>query len=190
MADKVCVICGAVFHPRNHRQICCSKKCSDENNRRINKDRNNAWRKERQEKTQKANEALALQCPSVCDRFCDGCVFVSYGSGGLRICGYYIRTNRRRPCPAGTGCTVKNTGKRKTTWRYEADETWKTRQQREEKRTQGKEVFHRKCLHCGKEFDTTDVRKIFCCRTCASRHKSRVQYRRKKGIHPNGDANI
>lgn len=162
MADKVCVICGAVFHTRNIRQICCSKKCSEENNCRIAKDRYKTMKKEKQEKTQKANEALSLQRPSVCDRFCDGCVFLAWANGNCRVCEYFFCTGQRRPCPAGTGCIVKQTGKKKTNWRYEADRTWKNKEKREKKPV----VYHRACPTCGTAFDTTSKNKVYCCKKC------------------------
>lgn len=40
--------------------------------------------------------------------FCDGCFYYAKMAGGdMRYCSYYFRTNERRPCPPGEGCTVK-----------------------------------------------------------------------------------
>ena len=70
---------------------------------------------------------------SVCDRFCNGCVFKGYFNGqNLSLCEYFLRTGHRRPCPAGTGCTVKQTGSRRSKWAYQGDVTWKKRQRRKQ----------------------------------------------------------
>ena len=46
---------------------------------------------------------------AVCNRRCRTCAY-SFGDtgtwGGDIFCGYLIRTGKRRPCPAGKGCTV------------------------------------------------------------------------------------
>ena len=48
---------------------------------------------------------------SVCDRHCKGCVYnaemsnIRYG-----YCNYLFVEKKRRPCPAGKGCTVKKKG--------------------------------------------------------------------------------
>jgi hypothetical protein len=99
-------------------------------------------------------------------------VFLTWANGNTRVCEYLFMTNRRRPCFAGKGCTVKQTGKKKSTWRYEADETWEIKKKAERKKlTQGKEVFHRECPACGKEFETTDSRMIYCCRKCSEKYR-------------------
>ena len=52
---------------------------------------------------------------SVCDRHCKGCVYnadmvsIRYG-----YCNYLFVEKKRRPCPAGKGCTVKVKGR--TRW--------------------------------------------------------------------------
>lgn len=40
-------------------------------------------------------------------KYCKGCYFFSGGFEGVRLCNYYLMTGKRRPCPAGVGCTVK-----------------------------------------------------------------------------------
>ncbi len=48
-----------------------------------------------------------------CTKHCIGCAFQqainggSNGAGGYLSCAYYFMTDKRRPCPAGDGCTVK-----------------------------------------------------------------------------------
>lgn len=44
---------------------------------------------------------------TVCDKFCDKCAFRKKFSCGLYYCDYFCMTDRRRPCPAGEGCTVR-----------------------------------------------------------------------------------
>lgn len=167
---------------------------------------------------------------SICDSYCDGCIFKGILQSDLRVCNYFLATKIRRPCPAGKGCTVKQTGKKKYGWALEYDATWEQKK-REPRIKPGKAVFHRECAYCGKkfdtvdsrkifcsadcrywrklerqrdknpvyhreckecgtEFDTTNPKKIFCCRECAFKHKQRERYRKKRGIYPNGDANI
>ena len=49
-----------------------------------------------------------------CTRYCEGCAFRQMINGGAGkgclsyiYCAYYFMTNKRRPCPAGDGCTAK-----------------------------------------------------------------------------------
>lgn len=45
--------------------------------------------------------------------YCDNCVYsgvLSYST--TRICNYIFIKNKKRPCPAGEGCTVKVVRKR------------------------------------------------------------------------------
>lgn len=49
------------------------------------------------------------------DSYCRGCIYlapISCVSTKNRACDYIGATDRRRPCPAGKGCTVRKTGKR------------------------------------------------------------------------------
>lgn len=39
-------------------------------------------------------------------KYCDNCVYKGKVAG-KPCCDYMIRTDHRRPCPAGDGCTVK-----------------------------------------------------------------------------------
>ena len=134
LSDKVCKVCGATFTPNTTTQLCCSKECSEENNRILQREYQKSYKKNQREKKQKAKETLALQRPSVCDSFCDGCVFLAWANGSLRVCEYFFHTGQRRPCPAGTGCTVKQKGRKKTAWRYEADRTWKNKEKRQKEK--------------------------------------------------------
>jgi endogenous inhibitor of DNA gyrase (YacG/DUF329 family) len=87
---------------------------------------------------------------------------MAWANGNLRVCEYFFCTGKRRPCPAGTGCTVKKTGKKKTNWRYEADRTWEIKKKQEKEPV----VYHRACPTCGTEFDTTSKNKVYCCKKC------------------------
>ena len=40
-------------------------------------------------------------------RHCKGCVYRVTMMDGCFICDYYLKTKKRRPCPAGEGCTVR-----------------------------------------------------------------------------------
>lgn len=51
---------------------------------------------------------------SVCDKNCDNCVYYKMIFQDLKYCAYFFDTDNRRPCPAGTGCTVKVKRKKKT----------------------------------------------------------------------------
>ena len=49
-----------------------------------------------------------------CSKYCDGCVYrgtINGGSGGFAYiyCAHIFLTGKRRPCPAGDGCTAKAT---------------------------------------------------------------------------------
>lgn len=43
----------------------------------------------------------------VCDKYCGNCYYNRRISECLSFCNYYLATGERRPCEAGTGCTVK-----------------------------------------------------------------------------------
>lgn len=66
-------------------------------------------------KPQTDTEAEQEPSTSVCDANCGGCIHLTEVCwGGLSMACYYrINTGQRRPCPAGKGCTVKETGERK-----------------------------------------------------------------------------
>ena len=105
-------------------------------------------------------------------RHCQGCGFAFPCFGTMLMCTYLLTTGIRRPCPAGDCCTVKQKGKKKTTWQYEAEHTWKIKQKKEKK------VYHRVCPCCGVDFETTDPRKIFCSRRCNTRTAQRNHYKK------------
>lgn len=112
----------------------------------------------------------------VCDKFCKGCIYCQYATGDTFICAYYLKTNIRRPCPAGTGCTVKNTGKKKGAWEYQNDAEWakKMKKAREVKRVVRTVI----CAECGAEFETTEPQKMYCSKRCKDRVSQRNAHRR------------
>jgi hypothetical protein len=114
----------------------------------------------------------------LCDSFCKGCIYNGYGvSDTVTICTYFLTTDNRRPCPAGSGCTVKQTGRKKGKWEQEKDESWKQRE-----KTISKEVLHRVCPCCGTEFDTNNKRKIYCSRKCTGLSTQRAFQKRRREI--------
>jgi predicted nucleic acid-binding Zn ribbon protein len=170
--ERVCTVCGATFHPNSYNQICCSKECIRENF--LAKCREYRRRKYAEKKVQPKTEYIPYKNrKGVCDSYCKGCVFLGYATGDIKLCEYLLRTEKRRPCPAGTGCTVKQVGERKPAWVDEKDETWKAKLQRQKKLEPCKVVFHRVCPVCGTAFDTTDGKKIYCSSKCRDAMKVR-----------------
>lgn len=46
----------------------------------------------------------------VCTKYCDACIYrKTITSGVIPYCDYICMTLKRRPCPAGDGCTVRTT---------------------------------------------------------------------------------
>ena len=111
---------------------------------------------------------------NVCDGFCKGCAFYEPYSV---TCNYFLKTGQLRPCPAGTGCTVKETGKHRSAWRHESDATWKNATKAKEKPSA---LYRRECKNCDAVFETNDHRKVYCCKECASKARSRTYYKRTK----------
>ena len=133
----------------------------------------------------------------LCDSYCKNCVFSQNASGDwLKLCTYFLTTGIRRPCPAGDGCTVKETGKKKPHWRKEADKKWKNikkqKTKKREKKPKPDKTVTVICRICGVPFQTTDTRRRFCsdvCRDVARKqqYKEYDLYRRKR--HGENQAN-
>ena len=97
---------------------------------------------------------------SVCDEYCLNCKYF-YGSSEYELCcTYYLETDKRRPCPAGTGCTVKKKSKQKRMCQKFQHERMNVKEQTKQGR-----VF-RNCLLCGKEFLVTRHDKKYCDAVC------------------------
>lgn len=43
----------------------------------------------------------------MCDKNCDNCFYCERINGGMKYCGYLFKTHHKRPCEAGSACTVK-----------------------------------------------------------------------------------
>ena len=105
----------------------------------------------------------------LCDSFCRDCYYVLGGLEKMMTCDYFEKADKRRPCPAGKGCTVKITPAQ-----YAA-----------ERKRKAKPIMLRtiRCGVCGKEFQTADRRRRNCSPECLeiSRHRaSRAQADRLK----------
>lgn len=123
----------------------------------------------------------------VCDSYCKGCVYSNRVAGeDILCCVYYFKTNSRRPCPAGSGCTVKEAGRNRSAWRHENDATWeKAKKERERERGRLRREKKRKakmrtlvCPICGKEFQTSDSRQCTALKNVAMRHNGAVGTKR------------
>ena len=129
---------------------------------------------------------------SICDEYCDGCIYSQRegGSVGLRICTYYLVTDIRRPCPAGSGCTVRKNGRKANRWSYEANNTWqqkKTTAQRNDDYTEklrqiikAQKIMSKQCKECGETFITDNPSRAYCSIRCKNRIAQRKYYERKK----------
>ena len=96
----------------------------------------------------------------------------------MKLCTYFLATGIRRPCPAGTGCTVKQKGKRAGAWEYKRDSDW-SRRMYEAKAA--KNVLRTKvCPHCHKVFQTTVAHQIYCNKKCKDAAANKKYLQRKK----------
>lgn len=114
----------------------------------------------------------------VCDKFCKGCIYCQLASGDtMFLCTYFLTTNIRRPCPAGTGCTVRKEGRAKGAWEYKNDAEWAKKMQ--EARKAKAVVRNLVCPECGTEFETTVAHQVYCSKRCNNRVVQRKSHRRK-----------
>lgn len=128
----------------------------------------------------------------LCDSYCNKCVYASgvNGFAHYTVCNYYLITGIRRPCQAGDGCIVKQTGKKVSRWSYENNNAWETVKRNAKKRRDDEyqeklkqlrralRMTTKVCAECGQEFKTEIDKQIYCCVKCKNRAKSRMQYRR------------
>lgn len=115
----------------------------------------------------------------LCDHYCIGCLYNIITCGGTcSICTYYLDTGNRRPCPAGTGCTVKQTGRRNGAWRHKNDHTWAERMYEAK---MAKAVLRKSvCKHCGAEFETVVNTQVYCTKRCRYRAAQRTYLDKQK----------
>ena len=79
---------------------------------------------------------------SVCDSYCDKCIYMGKVNGGARCCEYIIIVGKPRGCQAGSGCTAKETVKhyrRRTSKMTEAERRAKAAARKREYRARLKE---------------------------------------------------
>lgn len=116
---------------------------------------------------------------SVCDSYCDGCIYKGLVQGHVRCCNYLELTGKVRPCSAGNGCTVKLLGKYKqTVEERQAAHAMRQRERRAiEKAARMRTV---KCPVCGTVFQTSDTRKKFCGKNCYNTNRRRVWCEKEK----------
>lgn len=113
---------------------------------------------------------------------CAGCVYAS-SAHNIPMCNYIFIAGKRRPCPPGTGCTVKITDKkvkkRKAKERRALSvEQQKRKAERDRQYREKKKASTRKlCRYCGKEFAPTPENHHFCCEEC--REAQNKENRRK-----------
>lgn len=114
----------------------------------------------------------------ICDKFCKGCIYSNLAAGeDILCCVYYLKTNIRRPCPAGSGCTVKETGRKKGAWQHQNDAEWAKKMQEAWK---AKAVLRTAvCPECCTEFETIYTHQVFCSKRC-NRHSAQRAWRRRK----------
>lgn len=119
----------------------------------------------------------------VCDRYCAKCIYSTGCTDWGYVCNYYLETGKRRPCPPGTGCTVKSTGKKIRYLEQMRDIEWSKRMLEARK---AKAVPHKKiCKECGLEFEAVYKNRSFCSKRCKDRFHNRAK--RKRNKIPQGD---
>lgn len=192
MVERVCKICGEVFYTNIHNKQCCSPECSKKNTLKTGKRWYSNSRKAKQQE-------VTAQRLNVCDEFCEGCVYMAQLSDVTVCCNYFLSTGARRPCLAGTGCTVKETGEKRTQWRKEADEEWsklKEARKRARKNERERERWRKKreamvktkvCPICGMEFQTGDSKRRYCSQACSytARKSQYSAYDKKRAENAN-----
>lgn len=56
-------------------------------------------------------EAVCVSDEKIDNQGCEGCSYSGYNPTLGLICEYILCTGKMRPCPAGSGCTVRTTAK-------------------------------------------------------------------------------
>ena len=101
---------------------------------------------------------------NVCDSYCKDCMFSNTTGNGDICCNWYLATDIRRPCNAGTGCTVKKKGQKIGKWDYENNVKWMNAQkERKEKKRADK---YGTCKWCGEVFVRDTHNKSYCSDEC------------------------
>ena len=129
---------------------------------------------------------------SVCDNYCKGCIY-SGKSQGLPCCRYVFVEDKLRPCPAGTGCTVKLTNKdvkRRNDEERKAKEIQRMKLQAELREQKHREHLAKKlaeqeekrkpCKNCGKIFLPNKDHRDHCCDECAYQYHLKTENERSR----------
>ena len=125
----------------------------------------------------------------LCDGYCVDCLYCGFAGGEL-CCHYIFVENKRRPCPAGGGCTVKKRGAKPYNRKANYVERREIAERKEKERAE-KRRFARLCTmicrNCGKRFETTDTRRRHCSVACSEeyreawcRERERARYEKRK----------
>ena len=118
-----CHMCGQPFIAHTPNSKYCPT-CSKEARRISNAESAKRKREERaalrndtqikkaaqQKPQQKPKPATARPTIKTVDDYCIGCAYLMRVGDGTNACDYIGATEKRRPCPAGTGCTVRKEG--------------------------------------------------------------------------------
>jgi hypothetical protein len=102
------------------------------------------------------------------------------------LCVYYLKTDIRRPCPAGEGCTVKQKGRKKGAWEYQNDSQWAQRMY--EAKMAKAVVRTAVCPVCGAEFETITCTKVYCSMHCKNK-VTQKRYNDRRKMRGDGDGN-
>lgn len=99
----------------------------------------------------------------ICDEYCLDCKFFGGPAEFECCCNYFLTTDKRRPCPPGTGCTVKIKRKNK---RKFGKNSIINRKEKPQKTKKEKEPVIKRCPVCGKEFLLNRPNKKYCDYEC------------------------
>ena len=130
---------------------------------------------------------------NVCDSYCKGCIYVGKIGSGALCCRYIFVSDKLRPCPPGTGCTVKLTNKdvkrrneeeRKAiaVERMKLQAALREQKHREylAKKQAAQEEKRKPCKHCGTVFVPSKEHRDFCCSECAYQYHLITENERSK----------
>lgn len=102
--DTICCDCGVLMvNVSTSRRRCpeCSRKHYLEHKR------------EKMRMMRSGGAYASRNIPKAKNHDCEGCIHFRGDFEINRCCNYYLDTGKRRPCPAGEGCTVKTTKRNK-----------------------------------------------------------------------------
>ena len=130
---------------------------------------------------------------SVCDNYCKGCIYLGKINGNAPCCQYVFMEDKLRPCPAGTGCTVRITNqeaKRRNDEERKAKEIQRMKLQAELREQKHREYLAKKqaeqeekrkpCKNCGKIFLPNKDHRDHCCDECAYQYHLKTENERSK----------